>query len=407
MTTERQIPLSSASPASSPPSRLPLLIACGAAFLAFLDLSVVNIAFPTIARAFPTTPTTTLTWVVSGYAVAFAALLTPAGRFADTLGRRRVLMLALAGFAITSLVCALAPDVAWLIAGRVLQGAFAALMIPAGLGLVLGNTVPERTGAAVAAWTAAGGFAATVGPALGGALIDAFGWRAVFFVNAPVAALLIATAMTIRDDARPVSRGLPDPVGTTAAVVGIGALVATVTEGQQWNWDWRAILCAAVGATALGVALYRSQHHPRPAVSVGLWRNSDYARSNATGFLFGTAMYAWLLAGPMWLDAVWHYSVLESAGAMTVGAIASMAAAVVAGRASEDRQRAAGVIGALLFAAATLYMSTDVWGVTPSFWVAWIPAGLLGGPVSGHSSPCSALRQRRTHPHNSSRPASG
>src|SRR5690606_2440193 len=98
---------------SSPPPKLArrtLLLACGAAFLAFLDLSVVNIAFPSLARDFPATATTTLTWVVSGYAVTFAALLTAAGRLADALGRRALLLAALTGFGVTSLLCALAPD---------------------------------------------------------------------------------------------------------------------------------------------------------------------------------------------------------------------------------------------------------------------------------------------------------
>jgi MFS family permease len=200
---------------------------------------VVNIAFPAITREFPHTAAPTLTWVVSGYAVAFAALLTPAGRFADTLGRRRVFLWALAGFALTSLLCALAPDPGWLIAGRFLQGAAASLMIPAGLGLVLTVTAPERIGVAVAAWTAAGGFAATVGPAVGGALVDWFGWRAVFVINVPITAILIGIGLVIRatdthrapagpaaapgeGDGGPVasSGGLPDVLGTLAVAGG-------------------------------------------------------------------------------------------------------------------------------------------------------------------------------------------
>ncbi|MGV9331246.1 MFS transporter [Nocardia sp. NPDC003726] len=162
------------SPPTATAATRTLLIACGAAFIAFLDLSVVNIAFPSIARDYPGTATATLTWVVSGYAVAFAALLTPAGRLADALGRRRLFLGALAGFAVTSLLCALAPTAGWLIAGRVLQGGTAALMVPSALGLVLAATPREKMGAAIGAWSAAGGFAAVVGPALGGALVEGF-----------------------------------------------------------------------------------------------------------------------------------------------------------------------------------------------------------------------------------------
>ncbi|MDE1673516.1 MFS transporter [Nocardia gipuzkoensis] len=358
-----------------------LLIACGAAFIAFLDLSVVNIAFPSIARDFPGTATTTLTWVVSGYAVAFAALLTPAGRLADTLGRRRLFLGALAGFALTSLLCGLAPTAGWLIAGRILQGATAALMVPAALGSVLAATPREKIGAAIGAWSASGGFAAVVGPALGGTLVEGFDWRAVFVINVPVALLLIAAATRIPADARPSGDALPDPIGTIAVALGLGGLVAGVTEGQRWGWTSAGTLAALIGGGLLVVAaLARSARHRDPAVAVDLWRSKSYALANATSFVFGAAMFAWLLAGPLFLDAIWGYSVLGSAGAMTIGAVASMVTATVAGRVgSPTVRRWLGVLGALMFVACTVWMSTDAFGSTPALWSAWIPAGVLGG----------------------------
>ncbi|MFF2550088.1 MFS transporter [Nocardia sp. NPDC058058] len=383
-------------------SRRALLVACGAAFIAFLDLSVVNIAFPAIGRDYPGTAPATLTWVVSGYAVAFAALLTPAGRLADSLGRGRVFLGALAGFALTSLLCALAPGAEWLITGRFLQGATAAFLIPAGLGLVLSATPPAHIGMAMAAWTAAGGFAATVGPAVGGALVDWFGWRSVFVINVPIALALIAFGLTLTSNEERHRDGLPDLLGTAATGLGIGAVVAAVTQGQQWGWtDPRTLIAGIGGAVLLGIALWRSRRHPRPAIAVTLWRSHRYALVNAVAFVFGTAMFAWLLAGPLWLDSIWHYSVLKSAGVMTVGAIASMVTAVIAGRASESVQRWLGVLGALMFAASTLYMSTGVFDATPELWKGWIPAGILGGggvgivvTVLGTAAARSLLPQR-------------
>lgn len=361
-------------------TRRALLVACGAAFVAFLDLSIVNIAFPAIGRDYPETAAATLTWVVSGYAVAFAALLTPAGRLADALGRGRVFLYALAGFALTSLLCAFAPTAEWLITARFLQGATAAFLIPAGLGLVLTVTPPARIGVAMAAWTAAGGFAATVGPAAGGALVEWFGWRSVFVVNVPIAALLIVMGLSLATNEKRHSDGLPDLLGTAATALGIGAVVAAVTEGQQWGWaSWQSLVTGLGGVGVLALALWRSRTHPRPAIAVGLWRSHRYALVNAVAFVFGATMFAWLLAGPLWLDAVWHYSVLQSAGAMTAGAIASMVTAVIAGRAPEHIQHWLGVLGALMFAASTFYMSTDSWDSTPALWSAWIPAGILGG----------------------------
>ncbi|MEV0760650.1 MFS transporter [Nocardia sp. NPDC050435] len=359
-----------------------LLLACGAGFIAFLDLSVVNIAFPAIARTYPGTAATTLTWVVSGYAVAFAAFLTPAGRFADALGRVRMFLLALAGFALTSLLCGLAPTAGWLIAGRLLQGVTAALMVPAALGLVLSVTPREKIGAAIGAWSAAGGFAAVVGPALGGGLVEAFGWRAVFFINVPVAlALIVATARLALPDTRTPGRALPDPIGTAAVALGLAAVVAGVTEGQRWGWTAPATLaCLLLGGLLLLGALIRSRTHHNPAIAVDLWRSRPYALANAGSFVFGAAMFAWLLAGPLFLDAIWGYSVLASAGALTIGAVAAMVTATIAGRlTTAPARRWAGVLGAALFFATLAWMSTGTFGPDPALWSAWMPAGLLGG----------------------------
>ncbi|MFI6954229.1 MFS transporter [Nocardia sp. NPDC050408] len=370
------------SPPTSKAAVRTLVIACGAAFIAFLDLSVVNIAFPSIARDFPGTATTTLTWVVSGYAIAFAALLTPAGRFADTIGRRRLFLIALVGFAVTSLLCGLAPTAGWLIAGRLLQGATAALMVPSALGLVLTVTPREKIGAAIGAWSAAGGFAAVVGPAIGGALVETFGWRAVFVINIPVAIALIVPGLRVPvPDTRQPGSALPDPVGTIAIAMGLGGVVAAVTEGQRWGWTAPGTLAAlGVGALLILAALVRSARHHNPAIAVELWQSRPYALANAASFVFGATMFAWLLAGPLFLDAIWQYSVLGSAAALTVGAVSSMVTATIAGRVTAaSTRRWLGVLGALMYTGTNVWMSTDAFGPTPALWSAWVPAGLFGG----------------------------
>lgn len=121
-----------------------LLLSAGATFIAFLDTTVVNVAFPDLARSFPADRVSDLSWVVSSYAVLFAALLTPAGRIADAFGRKRLFLSSLAGFTVTSALCACAPNLPWLITARALQGATAAGMIPAALGLLLATTPPQR-----------------------------------------------------------------------------------------------------------------------------------------------------------------------------------------------------------------------------------------------------------------------
>src|SRR5829696_9114259 len=161
-------------------SKAALATASAATFLAFLDATVVNVAFPDLAADFERASLTSLSWTVSGYALAFAALLAPSGRIADLAGRRAVFVGGVATFGLASALAMLAPSIGWLITARVLQGAGAAAMVPAALGIVLATAAPDRRMAAIGAWGAAGSLAAAAGPTLGGILVDALGWRAVF-----------------------------------------------------------------------------------------------------------------------------------------------------------------------------------------------------------------------------------
>lgn len=156
-----------------------LAIASGTTFLGFLDVTIVNLAFPDLGRDFSGASVSELSWVITAYAVLFAALLAPAGRLADLVGRRRVFLIGTAGFTLTSVGSALAPTIESLIAARALQGSTAALMIPSALGLVLAETPPELRRTAVGVWAAAASISAAIGPSLGGLLVDAFDWRAV------------------------------------------------------------------------------------------------------------------------------------------------------------------------------------------------------------------------------------
>ncbi|WP_067799600.1 MFS transporter [Actinomadura formosensis] len=358
-------------------------LAAGATFLAMLDATVANLAVPDLHADFPGSSLSGLTWVITLYAVPFAALLAPAGRLADLVGRRTLYQWGTGLFTLASLACALAPTVPVLLATRGVQGAAAAALIPASLALLLHDTPPERRAGAIGLWSAAGAFAAAIGPGLGGVLVDQFGWRSLFVINVPVGLAMLLGGLRL-----PRAKGgagrLPDLAGTVLLGAGVGGVALGVTQARDWSWtDARTLALLLGGAVLVGLALWRSARHPVPALEISLWRNRPFAAANAASFLYGTALYSWLLLGVLYLTAEWHYSILKAGFASTPGAFTATAAAVVMGRLTGRIGVRPAVTGGAL-----IMVVSGVWTVAalpagPHFVTFWLPVGLLVGTGMG------------------------
>ncbi|MFD7239137.1 DHA2 family efflux MFS transporter permease subunit [Streptomyces syringium] len=358
---------------------LTLLMACGATFVAFLDVSVTYVAFPSLHKSFPDASLSALSWVVSSYTVVFAAVLAPAGRLADVMGRRALFLWSVAGFTLASGLCAIAPTVEFLVGMRVLQGISAAGMIPSALSLVLSSRPPERRSSAIGLWGASSSAAAAVGPPLGGLLVDSFGWPSVFLINVPLGVVLVVASYRILPPRTGPAGRMPDLVGTLAVALGVGGVVAALTEGSSWGWTSPAFLGALLGgAVLLALALQRSRRHPAPAVEISLWRSRKFRVANIAFVLFGGSMYCWLLAAPLFATEIWGYSEVEAGLALAPGAVMSVIASVLAGRYARAHQRVAVVVGGILFA-----VQCGIWMIglesKPDFLVIWLPATLIGG----------------------------
>src|SRR4051795_343459 len=178
-----------------------LILVSVATFVASLDLFIVNIAFPDIQADFGEAGLGELSWVLNAYAIVFAALLVPAGRLADRVGRKRGFLTGLALFVAGSALCGLAPSVAALVAARVAQAAGAALLVPTSLALLLPEFEPRERPAAIGIWAGVGAAAAAAGPPLGGVLVQA-DWRLVFFVNLPVGAWALWRGARLLEETR-------------------------------------------------------------------------------------------------------------------------------------------------------------------------------------------------------------
>ncbi|KPC62756.1 DHA2 family efflux MFS transporter permease subunit [Streptomyces chattanoogensis] len=358
---------------------LTLLAACGAAFIAFLGVSVVYIAFPELPKSFPGSSLSSLSWVVSGYTVVFAAALAPIGKMADVIGLRTLFLVSVTGFTAASLLCALAPTAELLIAFCALQGLFAAGMIPSSLGLLLASRSPQQRPKAIGLWGASSSAAAAVGPPLGGFLVHSFDWSGVFLVNVPLGALLLILAWRVLPRVPSERGGVPDMIGMLALMLGVGGLVAGLTKGSTWGWGSAAFLGTTLGgALLLGLAVLRSRRHRVPALQLTLLRTRKFAVANATFVLFGASMYCWLIAAPLFTTEIWHYSPLSAGLALTPGAVLSVAASVLAGRMPRKYQRAVVVAGALMVA-----VQCGIWALalrsTPDYLVVWMPANVIGG----------------------------
>ncbi|MEU7423511.1 MFS transporter [Streptomyces sp. NPDC040750] len=242
-----------------------LAVCCLSMFLVGLDTTIVNVGLPAIGRGLDV-GTRGLEWTVDAYTIVLAALLISSGALADRFGRRRVFQSGLAVFGVASLVCAWAPSVGALVAARVVQGVGASMLSPVALAIVV-NVMPDprERAQAIGVWASVFGLSMAVGPVTGGALVAALGWRALFWINAPViVAALVLSAVFVPESRAPRARR-PDLPGQALLTVVIGAWVGILIEGPRIGWTAPAALAAyamAAAATAGFVRVETRRHEP-------------------------------------------------------------------------------------------------------------------------------------------------
>src|SRR5262249_37815995 len=226
-----------------------------AVFMSSLDLFIVNLAFPSIARDFAGTTRRALSWALQGCACVFAAVLGPAGRWADRIGRRRVFIIGLGAFSLGSLACGLAPGVAALIAARVIQACGAGLMVPASLSLLLASVPASARAAAIGTWSAFGALGAALGPVIGGSLVQ-IDWRWGFWINLPIglAAMLLA-ARVVPESRDERAAGRPDVAGAALLAASVGLIALALVKAPVWGWGSATFLGTLGGALGCGAAM--------------------------------------------------------------------------------------------------------------------------------------------------------
>ncbi len=326
--------------------------------MAAIDATVVGIALPTIGRDFHAS-VSSLQWVVDAYTLTLAGLLLLGGTLGDSYGRRKLFVIGTVWFAIASLLCGLAPNVAVLIAARALQGVGGALLTPGSLAILQASFAEDDRGAAIGAWSGLGGVATAAGPLLGGLLISAVphGWRLVFFINLPVAAAVVAIAARHVPETR--SPG-PVPRLDIKGAACISGALAGITYGliaaSSYGWGSVSVLVPlAAGAILLGLFIWVEAKESQPMLPLRLFASRQFSAANAVTFVVYAALGGLLFLVPTVLQVVHGYSPLESGTALLPVTVIMLALSARSGRlAARIGPRLQMSVGPLVLAASLL-----------------------------------------------------
>jgi EmrB/QacA subfamily drug resistance transporter len=347
-------------------------------FMIMLDNTVVNVALPSIQRDLGT-DLSELQWIVTGYALSFAALMLTGGKLADLLGRRLIFVFGLAVFTLASLACGLAGSADVLIGARVVQGAGAALMNPATLSIISATFPAERRGAAIGIWAGVSALALAIGPLVGGLLTQHIHWGWIFFVNLPVGVLAIAASFVFIDESKDTSEVQKlDLPGLVTSGVGLFALTYGLIEANTYGWTSGRILGAfVVAAVALTGFVLLEQHQRVPMLDLSLFRSGTFAGANLVVLLVALAMFGVFFFVSLYMQNILGFSAVQAGAAFLPMTVLIILIAPFAGR-TTDRigSRWLMTAGMILVGVQLLYLSRLGLGAT--FWNL-LPGLMIGG----------------------------
>ena len=266
---------------------------CFALFMIMLDNTVVNVALPSIQDDLDAS-LSGIEWTVNAYTLTFAVLLVTGGRLGDIFGRRKMFLFGVVVFALSSAAIGLAPDQPWLVAGRAVQGVGAAFMMPGTLSIISNTFPPEERGKAIGTWAGVSALALALGPVVGGALTEYVSWRAIFFLNLPVAAGAVAvTLFATRESRDETTDHRVDCPGSGSLSLGLTTLVLALIEGNSWGWGSPEIVALLIAAVVgLGGFALLEPRVREPMVDFSYFRSRTFLGANLVAFIVSFAMLA-------------------------------------------------------------------------------------------------------------------
>jgi EmrB/QacA subfamily drug resistance transporter len=338
--------------------------------MSFIDGSVVNIALPAMQRDLATS-FATLQWVVNGYMLTLASLILLGGSAGDRFGRRRVFISGILVFAGASLACGLAPSAAWLVAARLVQGVGAALLTPTSLAIIGSAYSGEARGVAIGTWAAAGAITTALGPPLGGWLVDTIGWRSIFFINLPIAAVTLIFAVKLPAD-RGINQSEPlDHTGAVFATVSLGLMsygLIALGEGATAA----GVIALSCAAAAIWIFIHREVHARSPMMPPSLFHERSFTGANALTVLLYAALSGALFLLPFLLIQVHGYSAMAAGAAFLPFSVIVGVGSRWSGRlVTRFGPRLPLVVGPIVTAAGFAILGVS--GNLPSYWIGVLP----------------------------------
>jgi EmrB/QacA subfamily drug resistance transporter len=310
-----------------------LAICCMSLFIVGLDITVVNVALPSIGRELDAS-IAGLQWTVGAYTVVMASLLLFAGSTADRIGRKRVFVAGLAVFSMGSLLCSVAPSVEVLVAARMLQGVGASMLNPVAMSIITNTFTDARERAqAVGVWGAVFGVSMALGPIVGGPLVSSVGWRSIFWINVPVGLVAILLTLRFIPDSRAPRPRRFDPVGQALVIVLLSSLTYGIIEAPNQGWSSVAILAAfSASVVALAGLLVHEPRREEPLIDLRFFRSTPFASSIVVSVAAFAAFGGFLFLTTLYLQDVRGLSPVQAGLATVPMAVMTVAASLVSGR---------------------------------------------------------------------------
>lgn len=346
--------------------------------MAFIDGTVVNLALPVIQTNF-NIEFDLVQWVVNAYMLFLGALILTGGALGDHYGRRRVYVVGVILFALASIACALAPGAWWLIGARAIQGIGAALLVPQSLAIIAASFPREVRGHAIGTWAAAAAITTAAGPILGGALIDWLGWRAVFWINIPLAAAAVALSWGYVPESRARRPGRLDWSGSILVTVSLALLVYALTAIPELGFADRIVLASlTAGLVLLGSFLWIESRAASPIMPLGLFRQPTFSVVNGVTFCLYFALSGMLFLLPYNLIQVHGYSPFQAGMALLpFGVVMGLFSSRAGGLADRFGPRTPLSTGSILVALACMVLVLIESGYSLNYWLGYFPAILL------------------------------